>query len=121
MKKSFRTIISFISAALILVSFSSCTLIEAMKNGALQAGETTIYATPEAEKIIAEFNEYLDNSKNTATKITENVSYSAGKPDVFKAGEEAGVLDAAANQLKTFIMSAKPGSTSEEIAKEFRR
>lgn len=118
MKKSFRTIISFISAALILVSFSSCTLIEAMKNGALQAGETTIYATPEAEKIIAEFNEYLDNSKNTATKITENVSYSAGKPDVFKAGEEAGVLDAAANQLKTFIMSAKPGSTSEEIAKD---
>lgn len=118
MKKTFRTIISFISVALILVSFSSCTLIEAMKNGALQAGETTIYASPEADKIVAEFNGYLENSKTTAVKITENISYSAGGPDVFKAGEEAGILDAAANQLKNFIMSANPGSESKEIAKD---
>ncbi len=118
MKKSFRTIISFVSVALILVSFSSCTLIEAMKNGAIQAGDTTIYDSPEAEKVVAEFNGYLENSKNLAVKITENVSYSAGNPDVFKAGEEAGILDAAAKQIKTFIMSANPGSTSKEVTKD---
>lgn len=118
MKKSFRTIISFVSVALILVSFSSCTLIEAMKNGALQAEETVIHNSPEADKIVAEFNGYLENSKNTAIKITESVSYSAGTPNVTKDGEEAGILDAAAKQIKTFIMSANPGATSTEITKD---
>lgn len=117
MKKSIKTVISFMVITLLVLSFSSCSIFEAMRENALNASQTTIYATPEEEKIIAEFNELLASSVNEASAITESISYSAGTPDVFKDGEEAGTLDAAAKQLKNFIMSAKPGSTSEVLEK----
>ena len=112
MKKSIKTVISFVLVALLALSFSSCSIFQSMRENAMSANETTIYATPEEGKIISEYNALLENSLSKATEIKENISYAAGNPDVFKAGEEAGVLDAAAKQLKTFIMSAKPGSTS---------
>ncbi len=112
MKKSIKTVISFVLITLLALSFSSCSVFKSMRENALNAAQTTIYATPEKEQIISEYNALLATSLMSATEIKENVSYSAGKPDVFKAGEEAGVLDAAANQLKTFIMSANPGSAS---------
>ena len=112
MKKSVKTVISFVLITLIALSFSSCSVFQSMRENALNAAQATIYATPEKDQIISEYNTLLAASLKDATEIKENVSYSAGKPDVFKAVEEAGVLDAAANQLKTFIMSAKPGSAS---------
>lgn len=112
MKKSFKTVISFVLITLLALSFSSCSVFQSMRENALNASQTTIYATPEKDQIISEYNSLLALSLMDATEIKENVSYSAGKPDVFKAGEEAGVLDAAANQLKNFIMSANPGSAS---------
>lgn len=116
MKKSIKTVISFVLITLLALSFSSCSVFQSMRENALNAAQTTIYATPEKDQIISEYNTLLAASLKNATEIKENVSYSAGKPDVFKAGEEAGALDAAANQLKTFIMSAKPGSASNVIA-----
>ncbi len=112
MKKSIKTVISFVLITLLALSFSSCSVFQSMRENALNAAQTTIYATPEKEQIIFEYNTLLAASLMSATEIKENVSYSAGKPDVLKEGEEAGVLDAAANQLKTFIMSANPGSAS---------
>jgi hypothetical protein len=112
MKKSIKTVISFVLITLLALSFSSCSVFQSMRENALNAAQTTIYATPEKEQIISEYNALLALSLMDATEIKENVSYSAGKPDVFKSGEEAGVLDAAANQLKNFIMSANPGSAS---------
>ncbi len=112
MKKSIKTVISFVLITLLALSFSSCSVFKSMRENALNASQTTIYATPEKDQIISEYNALLALSLMDATEIKENVSYSAGKPDVFKAGEEAGVLDAAANQLKNFIMSANPGSAS---------
>ena len=112
MKKSIKTVISFVLITLLALSFSSCSVFQSMRENALNAAQTTIYATPEKEQIIFEYNTLLAASLMSATEIKENVSYSAGKPDVLKESEEAGVLDAAANQLKTFIMSAKPGSAS---------
>ncbi len=112
MKKSIKTVISFVLITLLALSFSSCSVFKSMRENALNAAQTTIYATPEKDQIISEYNALLALSLMDATEIKENVSYSAGKPDVFKAGEEAGVLDAAANQLKNFIMSANPGSAS---------
>lgn len=117
MKKSIKTVISFMLITLLVISFSSCSIFESMRENALNASQITIYATPEEEQIIAEFNELLAVSLDKATEIKESESYSAGNPDIFKAGEEAGVLDAAAKQLKTFIMSAKPGSTSTVLEK----
>lgn len=116
MKKSIKTVISFVLITLLALSFSSCSVFQSMRENALNADKTTIYATPEKDQIISEYNTLLAASLMDAKEIKENVSYSAGKPDVFKAGEEAGILDAAANQLKTFIMSANPGSTSNVIA-----
>lgn len=117
MKKSIKTVISFVLVTLLALSFSSCSVFQSMRENALNAAQTTIYATPEKDQIISEYNSLLALSLMDATEIKESVSYSAGKPDVFKAGEEAGVLDAAANQLKTFIMSAKPGSASAVLEK----
>lgn len=111
MKKSFKTIISFMLITLFALSFSSCSIFENMRQNALEASQTTIYATPEEAQLIEQYNEILVASIDKAEVIKENVSYSAGKPDVLKGEEEAGVLDAAANQLKTFIMSANPGSS----------
>lgn len=110
MKKSFKTVISFMVITLLVLSFSSCTIFENMRQNALEASQTTIYATPEDAKIIAEYNEILDASVQKAVSIKENISYSAGTPNVLKDGEEAGILDAASKQLKNFIMSANPGS-----------
>lgn len=114
MKKTFKTLISFLTVAMLILSLASCSLFENMRNAANNNPE--IFDTPEEAQVIAEFNKMLDSSVKSAAKITENVNYSAGKPEVFNAdGEEAGLLDAAANQLKTFIMSGNPGSTSEEV------
>lgn len=117
MKKSIKTVISFVLITLLALSFSSCSVFQSMRENALNAAQTTIYATPEKDQIISEYNALLANSLKEATEIKENISYAAGTPDVFKAGEEAGVLDAAANQLKTFIMSANPGSASTVLEK----
>lgn len=115
MKKTFKTIISFLTVAVIILSLSSCSIFESMRNAANNKPE--IFDTPDEAQIVAEFNKLLDNSIATAEKINESVSYSAGRPDVLNAeGEEAGLLDTAANQLKTFIMSNNPGSKSEEVA-----
>lgn len=111
MKKSLKKIFSFVTVAVLVLSLASCSLIESMQ-AALNAEPPKIFDTPSEDVIIDEFNKYIDNSLDAATKITENISYSAGSPDVFKDGEEAGALDAGANQLKNFIMSAKPGSAS---------
>ncbi len=115
MKKSIKTVISFVLITLLALSFSSCSVFQSMRENALNAAQITIHATPEEDQIISEYNALLANSLKEATEIKENISYSAGNPDVFKAGEEAGVLDAAAKQLKTFIMSANPGSASNVL------
>ncbi|MBE6716061.1 MAG: hypothetical protein E7573_03985 [Ruminococcaceae bacterium] len=109
MKKSLKTVFSFITVTVLVLSLASCSLIESMQS-ALNAEPPAILDTPSEDVVVAEFNKYIKNSLDSAVKITENISYSAGTPDVFKDGEEAGVLDAGANQLKNFIMSGNPGS-----------
>ncbi len=115
MKKSIKSIISFILLTILVLSFSSCSIFEAMKQNALEASKITIHATPEEAEVISQFNKILELSKKEAKEITENISYSASTPDVLKDGEEAGILDSAAGQLKSFIMSANPGSETNVI------
>lgn len=109
MKKSLKAVFSFITVTVLVLSLASCSLIESMQS-ALNAAPPAILDTPSEDVVVAEFNKYITNSLGGAVKITENISYSAGSPDIFKDGEEAGVLDAGANQLKNFIMSGNPGS-----------
>lgn len=118
MKKSIKTVISFMTVVLLIFTLSSCTLFENMKQNALLASQIVIEDTPADGEIINVFNSYLKTSMTNAVEVKENVSYSAGSPEVLKGEEEAGLLDAAANQLKTFIMSANPGSTSRVVDKD---
>lgn len=118
MKKTLKTIISFVSIALLVLSFSSCSIFQAMRENAMNADKIVIHDSPEAEKLITQFNEMLAASKAEAIEIKENIGYSAGTPEVLKDGSEAGILDSAAGQLKNFIMSANPGSQSNVIEKD---
>ena len=112
MKKTVKTIISVLLTAMLTLSLASCSIFEAMRENALLAQQFVPEITPEETQIKALFNEWLENSKTNAKEIKENISYSIGNPDVFKAGEEAeaGLLDAAAKQIKDFIKTGNPGS-----------
>lgn len=108
MKKTFKTIVSFVTISVMILSLASCNFIKAIMEG---VEPDPIQGTPSEEEIVSEFNKMLANSISESESIKENISYSAGNPDVFAAdGSEAGLLDAAAGQLKTFIMEADPGS-----------
>ena len=108
MKKTFKTIISFVTISVMILSLASCNFIKAIMEG---VEPDPIQNTPAEEEIVSEFNKMLANSIASSVTIRENISYSAGTPDVLAAdGSEAGTLDAAAGQLKSFIMEANPGS-----------
>lgn len=110
MKKSIKTFISLVLTAILVLSLSSCSIFEAMRENALNSKNFVPETTPEESEIIDTFNAYLENSLATALTVKESISYSAGTPDILKSDdEEAGILDAAAKQLKNFIISAKPG------------
>ena len=111
MKKSFRTLIAIVVVLMMVFSLSSCSIFQAMRDAQNNVEETTIYADPEENKMISTFNKHLTNSIEKATAITWSSSYGAGSVKVLNAdGEEAGILDDAASQIKNFIMSSKPGA-----------
>ncbi len=108
MKKTFKTIVSFVTIAVMILSLASCNFIKAIMEG---VEPDPLQSTPSEEEIVSEFNKMLANSIADCVTIREEIRYSAGGPDVLTAdGSEAGALDAAAGQLKSFIMSANPGS-----------
>ncbi len=113
MKKSFRTLIAIAVVLMMVFSLSSCSIFQAMKDAQNNVEETTIYADPAENEIISTFNKYLSNSTANAKAVNWSDSYSAGSVKVLTSdGEEAGILDDAASQIKNFIMSSKPGAES---------
>lgn len=115
MKKSFKTVISIILTAMLVLSLSSCSIFETMRENALKSQSFVPETSPDDTQLVGDFNKYLAASLSSALTIKESTSYSAGKPKITKDGESAGTLDAAAKQLKTFIMSAKPGKEDNWI------
>ena len=113
MKKSFRTLIAIVVVLMMVFSLSSCSIFQAMRDAQNNVEETTIYADPAENEMISTFNKHLTNSIETASAINWSSSYGAGSVKVLNAdGEEAGILDDAASQIKNFIMSSKPGAAS---------
>ncbi len=111
MKKSFRTLIAIAVVFMMVFSLSSCSIFQAMRDAQNNVEETTIHADPAENEIISTFNKYLSNSTSAATAINWSSSYDAGGVKVLNTdGEEAGILDDAASQIKNFIMSSNPGS-----------
>ena len=113
MKKSFRTLIAIVVVLMMVFSLSSCSIFQAMRDAQNNVEETTIYADPAENEMISTFNKHLTNSIENAAAINWSSSYGAGSVKVLNAdGEEAGILDDAASQIKNFIMSSKPGAAS---------
>lgn len=113
MKKSFRTLIAIVVVLMMVFSLSSCSIFQAMRDAQNNVEETTIYADPAENEMISTFNKHLTNSIENASAINWSSSYGAGGVTVLNAdGEEAGILDDAASQIKNFIMSSKPGAAS---------
>ena len=111
MKKSFRTLITIVVVLMMVFSLSSCSIFRAMRDAQNNLEETTIYADPAENEIISTFNKFLENSIENADAINWSSSYGAGSVKVLTAdGEEAGILDDAASQIKNFIMSSNPGA-----------
>ncbi len=111
MKKSFRTLIAIVVVLMMVFSLSSCSIFQAMRDAQNNLEETTIYADPAENEIISTFNKFLENSIENADAINWSSSYGAGSVKVLTAdGEEAGILDDAASQIKNFIMSSNPGA-----------
>ena len=111
MKKSFRTLIAIVVVLMMVFSLSSCSIFQAMRDAQNNIEETTIYADPAENEMISTFNEFLKNSTANADAINWSSSYGAGSVKVLtEDGEEAGILDDAASQIKNFIMSSKPGA-----------
>ena len=113
MKNSLKSLVAVLVVAMMVFSLSSCSVFQAMRDAANNVEETTIYADPVENEVISSFNGALTNSIKSADSIDYSNSYSAGSIDILTAeGEDAGILDDAASQLKKMVMSSKPGSES---------
>lgn len=115
MKKAFRNMIVFLLIAAVCVSLSSCNVFRTMRENAGRASMIEIIESPDDAEAAKTFREILDVSAGQADAIHENVSYRAGNPSIQKDGEDAGLLDDAAKQIRDLIMEGKPGSSSEDL------
>lgn len=115
MKMLVKNITAVCASVAVLASLSSCTLFKTMRENALNVTEPAICDTPAENMLIDDFNSFVAASLSAASKVTENISFEAGNPEVKQNGENAGLLADAAKQLKALIMSEKPGKSSREI------
>ncbi len=115
MKKALRNMIVFLLIAAVCVSLSSCNVFKTMRENAERASMIEILASPDDAEAARTFRELLDVSAGQADVIHEDVSYRAGNPSVQKDGEDAGLLDDAAKQIRDLIMEGKPGHSSEDL------
>lgn len=115
MKNLLRTMTAIAAILTLVLNLSSCTLFKTLRANAEKQEEIIIYPSPDEKNTVKEFNGLLEKSLRDAKKINESIKYSAGTPDIMKDGEEAGLLDDAAKQLKNLIMDGKPGKESRTV------
>lgn len=115
MKRTVRNLIAILLIAAMCVSLCSCNVFRTMRENAEKASQIQIAETPDDEKAIAMLQEIVSASAGIAEEMKETVSYDAGNPDVFSGEEEAGLLDAAAKQLRNLIKENNPGKTEEPL------
>ena len=115
MRKTIRSLIVILLFATLCLSLCSCNVFRTMRENAEKASQIQIVETPDDGKAIAMLQEIVGASAGIAEHMTETVSYDTGNPDVFRGGEEAGLLDSSAKQLRNLIMENKPGKTEENL------
>ena len=116
MKNALRNITVILLIAAMCLSLCSCNVFRTMRENAERASMIEIVETPDDGEAIRTLQEIVRSSAGMAEEMKENVSYDAGNPDIFSGGEEAGLLDASAKQLRGLIMESKPGKTEETIS-----
>ncbi len=117
MKKTVRTLIAVIMIAAMCASLCSCNVFKTMRENAERASMIQIAETPDDAEAIRLLWELIGECDEMGATVRENVSYKADNPHIYTAdGEEAGLLDDSAKQLRDLIMANKPGSTGDELA-----
>ena len=117
MKQRIRTLIALVLAVGMCLSLCSCNVFRTMRENAERASQIKIMETPDETEAIALLQQMTKDSAAAATEVKETASYKADTPHIYGAdGEEAGLLDDAAKQLRDLIMANKPGRTEEALA-----
>ena len=118
MKRIIRNLLAVLLIAALCLSLCSCNVFRTMRENAEKASQIQIADTPDDGEAIALLQKIIADSAGIAEEITESVSYDAGNPDVFSGDAEAGLLDAAAKQLRSLIMENRPGSAEAKLTAE---
>ena len=117
MKRVIRTVTVFLLIAAMCLSLCSCNVFKTMRENAERASRIRIAETPDDAQAIRLLRELIGECDEMGATVRENVSYKADNPHIHTAdGEEAGLLDDSAKQLRDLIMANKPGATSDELA-----
>lgn len=115
MKNTLRITIAVVAVLGLLFSLSGCNVFSAMRQNAELAAQTTLLDDPDDATAFEELNAYINAAFDNAEAINEDVSYNADGISVKKDGEEAGLLNDAANTVKGLIMNGNPGKSSRAI------
>lgn len=117
MKRTVRCLVACILIAALCASLCSCNVFKTMRENAERASLIQIAETPDDAEAIRLLRELIGECGEIGATVRENISYKADNPHIYTAdGEEAGLLDDAARQLRDLIMANNPGSTGEELA-----
>ena len=117
MKRTVRDLVACLLIAAICASLCSCNVFKTMRENAERASRIQIVETPDDNEAIRLLREMIDECDDMGATVKETVSYQADNPHIYTAdGEEAGLLDDAAKQLRDLIMANKPGRTEETLA-----
>ena len=118
MKRTVRFSVVLLLIAGMCLSLCSCNVFRTMRENAERASKIEIAETPEDDKAIELLQEMVADCAGMANEVKETVSYKADTPHIYTAdGEEAGLLDDAAKQLRDLIIANNPGRTEEALSK----
>ena len=116
MKKRITAVLTLLLIVSICLSLCSCNVFRTMRENAQKASMIPIAETPDDEEAVALLQAIVSDSAEIADEMKETVSYDAGNPEIYSGDQEAGLLDAAAKQLRSMIMESKPGRTETSLS-----
>ncbi|MBQ6066098.1 MAG: hypothetical protein IJK89_04680 [Clostridia bacterium] len=117
MKRTVRDLVACLLIAAMCLSLCSCNVFKTMRENAERASRIQIAETPDDAQALRLLRELIGECDEMGATVKENVSYKADNPHIYTAdGEEAGLLDDAAKQLRDLITANKPGSAENELA-----
>ena len=119
MKTKVRTVLCAALCVLLALSLTGCGMLKTIRENARRASEIAVLETPAEDTFPALFNAALDNAEKSASKVTETVSLSVGKPQAVSLNDAessgAKVFAKTADALKNIILMDGFGSGEREL------